>query len=256
MITRLIHFSDPHQNAVFPSLRGLFDKRLFGYMNGLKRRMQHDDDLLDRAIHFIVESKPDGVVFTGDVVSTADPREFERALPHYQPLIDSGIPVICAPGNHDLYVKAKDCHTAMKQFYARLTRDDCSGPACRKIGSVRVITLPEARPVPIWLSCGYVTDESVQLVQAEAEKDDPSPIVLAGHFPILEDSWRRGLRNAEPLRKLIRDGKIALSLCGHIHKPQNKNNEWIAGSVSRYGTVTEVIHEDRQPLRVVRRQLN
>lgn len=255
MITRLIHFSDPHQNAVFPSLRGFFDKRIFGYMNGLKRRMQHNNDLLDRAIRYIVDRKPDGVIFTGDVVSTSDPREFEAALPHYQPLMDSTIPVICAPGNHDFYVKAGNCRDAVKQFYTRLCGNDCSAPACRKIGNVRVITLPEARPVPIWLSCGYLTGETVQFVLDEVKKDDPSPIILAGHFPILEDSWRRGLRNAEQLRELLRNGKIALSLCGHIHKPQNRDHEWIAGSVSRYGVVTEVEYTAGQPLNIVSRSI-
>ena len=253
-MTRLIHFSDPHENAVFPSLRGLFDKRIFGYMNGLKRRMQHNNDLLDRAIRYIVQEKPDGVIFTVDAVSTADPREFEAALPHYQPLIDSGIPVICTPGNHDLYVRDGACRRAMEKFYAALADNDCFKAGCRKIGNLRVISLPEARPVPIWLSCGYLSAESIQFVLDEVEKEDPSPILLAGHFPILEDSLRRGLRNVNAIRELLRSGKIALSLCGHIHKVQQRDREWIAGSVSRYGSVTEVLCESGQ-LHITRHSL-
>ena len=86
-MTRIIHFADSHEEAVFP--RGL-DKRVLGYCNShFKRRFQHKQELLDQAVRQIIAEKPDAVLFTGDAVSTADPAEFAAALPHFLPLSEA-----------------------------------------------------------------------------------------------------------------------------------------------------------------------
>lgn len=241
-MTRLIHFSDSHEEAVFP--RGL-DKRVLGYCNShFKRRFQHKQELLDQAVRRMIAEKPDAVLFTGDAVSTADPAEFTAALPHFLPLIEAEIPIFCTAGNHDVYVKNITCRAAMESFYSALGNGDIDQPRCVRIGggndAVRLLLLPESRPTLPWLSCGYLSDESVSLAVAEAEKTDEAPLILAGHFPIRECTWRRGLRNAENVRQLLMEGKIAYSLCGHVHKPAEEGREIIAGSVTRFGVMTDV----------------
>lgn len=241
-MTRIIHFSDSHEEAVFP--RGL-DKRVLGYCNShFKRRFQHKQELLDQAVWRIIAEKPDAVLFTGDAVSTADPAEFSAALPHFLPLIEAEIPFFCTAGNHDVYVKNKKCRAAMESFYSALGNGDVDQPRCVRIGggndAVRLLLLPESRPTLPWLSCGYLSDESVALAVAEAVKTDEAPLILAGHFPIRECTWRRGLRNAENVRQLLTEGKIAYSLCGHVHKPAEEGREIIAGSVTRFGVMTDV----------------
>ena len=241
-MTRLIHFSDSHEEAVFP--RGL-DKCVLGYCNShFKRRFQHKQELLDQAVQRMIAEKPDAVLFTGDAVSTADPAEFAAALPHFLPLIEAEIPLFCTAGNHDVYVKNKKCRTAMESFYSALGNGDIDQPRCVRIGggvdAVRLLLLPESRPTLPWLSCGYLSDESVSLAVAEAEKTDEAPLILAGHFPIRECTWRRGLRNAENVRQLLAEGKIAYSLCGHVHRPSEEGREVIAGSVTRFGVMTDV----------------
>lgn len=247
-MTRLIHFSDSHEGAVFPPHP--FDKRIFGFCNSaFKRRFQHDDSLLDAAVSHIIESKPDMVIFTGDAVSTAAPEEFRRAGRHFQPLKDSGIPLVCTAGNHDCYVRDGKCREAMLDFYSALTPYFSEKPFLIRTGGLRLAVIPESGPLPVWLSCGRLDDESVELLTAEAEKDDPDPLVIAGHFPVLENSWRRGLRNAETVRKLLKSGGIALSLCGHIHRPggtldAHGRGELIAGSVTRCGLISEISYEN------------
>lgn len=241
-MTRLIHFSDSHEEAVFP--RGL-DKRVLGYCNShFKRRFQHKQDLLDQAVQRMIAEKPDAVLFTGDAVSTADPAEFAAALPHFLPLIEAEIPIFCTVGNHDVYVKNKRCRTAMESFYSALGNGDVDQPRCVRIGAgndaVRLLLLPESRPTLPWLSCGYLSDESVSLAVAESEKNDTAPLILAGHFPVRECTWRRGLRNAENVRQLLAEGKITYSLCGHVHKPAEEGREVIAGSVTRFGVMTDI----------------
>lgn len=241
-MTRIIHFADSHEEAVFP--RGL-DKRVLGYCNShFKRRFQHKQELLDQAVQRMIAEKPDAVLFTGDAVSTADPDEFTAALPHFLPLTEAGIPIFCTAGNHDVYVKNKRCRAAMESFYSALGNGDVDQPRCVRIGggvdAVRLLLLPESRPTLPWLSCGYLSDESVALAVAEAEKTDETPLILAGHFPVRECTWRRGLRNAENVRQLLAEGKIAYSLCGHVHRPSEDGREVIAGSVTRFGVMTDV----------------
>ena len=218
---------------------------MLGYCNShFKRRFQHKQDLLDQAVQRMIAEKPDAVLFTGDAVSTADPAEFSAALPHFLPLIEAEIPLFCTAGNHDVYVKNKKCRAAMESFYSALGNSKVDQPRCVRIGAgndaVRLLLLPESRPTLPWLSCGYLSDESVALAVAEAEKTDEAPLILAGHFPIRECTWRRGLRNAENVRQLLTEGKIAYSFCGHVHKPAEEGREVIAGSVTRFGVMTDI----------------
>ena len=93
----IIHFSDIHVPAEV-SFSGLFDKRLLGCCNSLLiRQGRYNLELFRRAIPQFLEKKPSMFVFTGDAVSTADPREFEKALKEFQPLIDSRIPILYVP---------------------------------------------------------------------------------------------------------------------------------------------------------------
>lgn len=252
--TTLILIADSHEPAVFPGLRGCFDKRFLGYGNDrLKRRFLHDQKSLDNAVRIILARKPDCVLFAGDAVSTSNPLEFKHALPHFQPLINSRIPLLCTAGNHDCYVRDASCRAAMLNFYRSLAagREDVFSPGrpmLRRIGHLRLIALPEARPVAPWLSCGFLSAESLEFLEREAESGDPAPLVLLHHFPLLERSWRRSLRNAERARALLKAGKIALSLCGHVHHPsetldERGRGELVAGSVTRYGVLTEIIYD-------------
>ena len=247
-MTRLIHFSDSHEGAVLPPHP--FDKRIFGFCNSVfKRRFQHDDSLLDAAVSRIVSLKPDMVIFTGDAVSTAAPEEFRRAAERFRPLRDSGIPLVCTAGNHDCYVPDAACRRAMLDFYMNLTPLFSEKPFLIRTGGIRLAVIPEAKPLPVWLSCGYLGEESVDLLTAEAEQNDPDPLVVAGHFPLLDHSWRRGLRNAGSVRKLLKSGGIALSLCGHVHRPAGSLGsggpaELTAGSVTRCGVISQITYEN------------
>ncbi len=250
-MTRIFHFSDAHETAVFPA--GL-DKRLFGYANSvLFRRSQHKMEYLKRAVDYILkyaaQHPADAVLFTGDAVSTSAPEEFERVLPFFQPLLKSGIPFFAVPGNHDCYVRNKSCRAAMEGFYTALG----SGlkPACYKVGGIRLLLLPEAKPTPAWLSCGYVDADTLALAENEMKKND-GPLVAAGHFPLTVNTWRRGLRNGELLRQGLKDGSISLSLCGHIHRPVEFYHEIVASSVTKTGLVSEITLDDGGAYRLTR----
>ncbi len=245
-MTRLLLFSDSHQNAVLDSAAALLDKRIFGFLNfALKRRFQHHNEYLENAVQYALQSKPDAVIFTGDAVCTAAPAEFKSATRFFHPLKNAGIPLICVQGNHDCYVSDPLCRNAMLEFYSDLTPHFSEHPFLLQFRDVRLAVIPEAKPTPPWLSCGFLSDESVEFIIAEANKKSDSPLILVGHFPLLDNSWRRGLRNREKTLPLLQSGKIHLSFCGHVHRPSESldetgRGEIIAGSITKYGILTEI----------------
>lgn len=250
---RIIHFSDTHEPAVL-KFSSFFDKRLIGCANSLViRRRRYDPSRTARMIECILREKPDCAVFTGDAVSTSEPEEFERAAVRFEPLAGSGIPVIAVPGNHDCYVRDARCRTAMERFYTRLNGEEFRpGPHVRIIGGLRFAVIHCALPTPWILSSGVMTPETASFLAAQAEMKDDRPLVCTGHFPLLREpgpaSWRRGLRGAENAAELLRHGSLALSLCGHVHRGYERpcgrsSGEVCAGSVTKYGTFTEIRFE-------------
>ncbi len=239
-MTRLLLFSDSHEPAVAPA----FDKRFLGWLNStFKRRFQHDSGALDSAVKKMLELHPDAILFGGDAVSTSAPREFENALSHFLPLRDCGIPFYCVPGNHDRYVSNRKCRAAMEHFYDSVATAWArpEQPQVFRIGEIRLILLPEAYPALPWLSTGKLSVAVLDFLEAEATKDDPAPLVAFGHFPLLLDrNWRHGLKNADRARDLLESGKIALSLCGHMHHPQETEKEIVAPAVTRYAQITQI----------------
>ena len=256
MKARIIHFSDTHEPATLESWRALFDKRALGLLNStLIRKNRYDRNFLPRAIDFILNDPPDLALFTGDAVSCGQPGEFGRALKLFQPLIDSGIPLIYIPGNHDTYVRDRSCRKALEDFTLAMSRGKYpldSYPFAVDFPLFRVLAVHCARPVDPVMSCGLMTPETRRFLQEEAARKDHRPLICAGHFPILLHrgllNFRRRLFGASEAAALLRSGKIDLSLCGHVHRPEMQlgergRGEIIAGSLTKYGTFTEITYD-------------
>ena len=122
---KIVHFSDPHAGGSAEDWLAYFDKRWVGVFNyRFRRRFRHDLKLLEKAVAYILQERPDVAVCTGDLTSTGQPGEFQRTLEILEPLRKSGIPLIYLPGNHDCYVKRPKCVNAMKDAVRLLNGDD------------------------------------------------------------------------------------------------------------------------------------
>jgi predicted MPP superfamily phosphohydrolase len=255
MSTKFALFSDIHEHAVF-SFRALFDKRVFGLMNStFCRRGDYRMERIDAAVRTILESmRPDLAVFTGDAVSTSDPREFEAALKQLRPLIDSGIPILYSPGNHDRYVRDRTCREAFECFRTELTKH-CSMtlPGVYETSDLRFAVIDCARPFNPVLSCGEMTPETADFLEREAAKDDPRPLVCVGHFPLLGNdklkSFRHSLLGGARATALLNAGKIALSVAGHIHAPfqhldSRGYGELVVGSLTKKDILREITFDN------------
>lgn len=251
MSTKFVIFSDIHEHAVF-SPRALLDKRFFGLMNStFCRRGTYRMERIDAAVRTILDSlRPDLVVFTGDAVSTSDPREFEAALNRLRPLVDAGMPILYSPGNHDRYVRDRACREAFERFRAALTKNcPMALPGLYEMPDLRFAVIDCARPFTPVLSCGEMTPETADFLEREAAKDDPRPLVCVGHFPLHGNgglkAFRHRLIGCERAEALLDAGKIALSLAGHVHAPLQHLDargygEIVAGSLTKKDILREI----------------
>ena len=252
MSTKFVLFSDLHEHAVF-SARALLDKRILGLVNStFCRHGSYRSERVDAAVRTILDSlMPDLVIFAGDAVSTSDPREFESALKRLRPLIDSGLPILYSPGNHDRYVRDRACREAFERFRAELTKQTpMTWPGLYETPDLRFAVIDCARPFNPVLSCGEMTPETADFLETEAAKDDPRPLVCVGHFPLHTHgrslaSYRHSLLGGKRAEALLNGGKIALSVAGHVHVPSQQLDargygEIVAGSLTKKDILREI----------------
>ena len=253
---KFVLFSDIHEHAVF-SARALLDKRLFGLVNSsFCRHGSYRMERIGAAVRTILDSlRPDLVIFTGDAVSTSDPREFEAALKQLRPLVDSGMPILFSPGNHDRYVRDRACREAFEHFRAELTKHcPMTWPGLYETPDLRFAVIDCARPFNYVLSCGEMTPETTAFLEAEAAKDDPRPLVCVGHFPLHGNggslmAYRHSLLGGKRAEALLNEGKIALSVAGHVHVPSQRLDargygEIVAGSLTKNDILREITFVD------------
>ena len=190
MIRKLIHFSDTHEAAALENWRAFFDKRIVGFLNSrVIRKARYDRSRIAPAVAMMLAEKPDAIFFTGDAVSCGQPGEFARALPFFEPILNSRIPFFYTPGNHDAYVKDSACAEAFRNFTRTMTRGQAGPedyPFAVDLEGFRVILLNCARPTALVSSCGFLPEKAKAFLKKEAERFKTKPVICAGHFPILE----------------------------------------------------------------------
>lgn len=252
MSTKFVAFSDIHEHAVF-SARALLDKRIFGLLNStFCRHGSYRSERVDAAVRTILDSlRPDLAIFAGDAVSTSDPHEFESALKRLRPLIDSGIPILYSPGNHDRYVRDRACREAFEHFRSELAaHTPMTWPGLYETPDLRFAVIDCARPFNPVLSCGEMTPETADFLEREAAKNDPRPLVCVGHFPLRTNghslaAYRHSLLGGKRAEALLNEGKIALSVVGHVHVPSQRldargRGELIVGSLTKHDILREI----------------
>ncbi|NOY74644.1 MAG: metallophosphoesterase [Kiritimatiellaeota bacterium] len=223
---RIAHVSDIHTASPPTSVSAFFDKRLLGTLNhALRRRFIHDQSLLPYLTGFVLGMKPDVVVVTGDITSTGQPAEFAAALKALRPIIDDkSVETIYVPGNHDAYVRDKRCAASLAETFSILNTGAPELdflPFVKTIRGIDFILVNEAFPTNIFLSSGKITNETTDAVEEICSAEKKSPRVIVGHFPLRQQLSRRHcLVNKSPLLKLLDNGVIDLSLCGHTHNPK------------------------------------
>ncbi|MDD3154979.1 MAG: metallophosphoesterase [Victivallaceae bacterium] len=251
---KIVHFSDPHGGGGAEDFLAYFDKRWVGVFNyTFRRRFKHDLARLGRAVDYILDTKPDVAVCTGDLTSTGQPGEFQRVLEYLKVLRDSKIPLIYLPGNHDCYVRRPKCVSAMRDAVAYLNQgafvfDDL--PVVRRYGDAQFLLVNTSRPSNLLCSWGFLSRGDTEFLERECAKPKLGPRILVAHYPLIEHHpilrTRHRLFGGKEALSLLRSGAIDLSLCGHVHRPyleidSTGRGEECAGSVTRNGTIREIL---------------
>ncbi len=257
---KILHFSDSHAGAPAEDYSAFFDKRWVGIFNYyFRRRFQHNQGVLKRAVEFMLRSDADLFVCTGDITSTGQTTEFKRAVDILSALSETK-KLIYIPGNHDFYVYHERCNSAMRDAvrmlnYNALSLSDL--PLRIQFSDCDIIIVNESWPSNLISSCGFVMKKDSDKI-LEILKNKDKPIILVGHYPLIEDRplmrIRHRLWGQEALKKMLLDGVIDLSLCGHIHKAYHVNTrtngrgEYCAGSVTRNAMLSEILYDRKNDI--------
>ena len=250
---KIIHFSDPHGGGPAEDWMAYIDKRWVGVFNyRFRRRFQHDLSKLEKAVEYILDTKPDLAVCTGDLTSSGQPGEFSRVREILKPLVNSQTPLVYTPGNHDCYVNRSWCVKAMKDTVHEVNQQRFAFdemPCRLELGGAEVLMLNTSRPSNLLCSWGFVSRKDSRKVCEFCEAPKKLPRILVTHYPLIEDNKGLRIRHAlfgqGKLVKLVKDKKIDLVLCGHVHKhflkvDENGFGQCCSGSVTRNGNMIEI----------------
>ena len=222
---KIAHFSDPHLGAPVDDWTALFDKRWVGLFNyKFRRSFQHDPAFLEQAVQYVIDNKFDVAVCTGDLTNTGQPNEFATVKEILKKLVDSDIPVIYTPGNHDLYVKRKHCAAAANEMFKYVNKcnyDIAELPVVRHIKGIDFIVFNNSRPTTLIFSGAWVTRRDSEWIEDFCKQEKKYPRVLVNHYPIIEKHpllrFRHRLYCQGTIERLLKNGSIDLSICGHRH---------------------------------------
>ncbi len=258
---KIIQFSDIHAGGPGEDWMAYLDKRWVGVFNyNFRRKFQHDLSVLDKAVDYILDVKPDLAVCTGDLTSTGQPGEFEKVKLVLDRLVESDIPLFFVPGNHDFYVYREKCLNAMKSMVEHLNKGLYTFkqmPYFATFGEFDFIIVNECWPSNLLSSHGWLRPEYSHSIEKYCQEPKKRPRILIGHYPIIEDHpflrFRHRLYGQKTVAKLIKSGSIDLSLCGHVHRPYTKLNdagrgEICAGSVTRNSCMAAIEYDRKSDM--------
>jgi len=231
MTFTLAHLSDIHLSPMPRARRrDLFGKRVLGYVNWHRgRKFVHRRDILDVLTRDLVEREPDHVAVTGDLVNLGLPEEFLAAAEWLRHL---GPPdkVTAIPGNHDAYVRLHPDHgtghwrpfmEANAPGAAIMPTPLMDFPFVRRFGDVALVALSSAIPTMPFIAAGRLGPTQrahLALALDELGRKGLFRVVLIHHPPLPgQAGWRRGLRDARALKKVLQEHGAELVLHGHDH---------------------------------------
>lgn len=220
----LIHIADLHfWEVVWNPLR-LLNKRILGNLN-LWFRRRHEFPM-ERAEVFADEVAATGIqnaLLTGDFTTTSTEKECAMGAAFADGLARRGLDLRVMPGNHDVYTGEALRSRRFERHFAPWYPEE-GLPALRHLpGGTPMVFVPTVCP-DLFASRGRITDGEVEAVAGHLEGCS-SPVIVAGHYPLLVDTpgyssgALRRLRNRGALREALgRSDRRILYVCGHVHR--------------------------------------
>ena len=228
MTLRLAHISDVHLGPL-PKVtrRELFSKRITGYINFRRNRMNADQpEITARLISFLKQLAPDHTAITGDLINLGLDLEIANATNWLVGLGDPADNTVVL-GNHDAYVRgARDKAMAAWQPWicgddGKAVASDKDYPVVRRRGMVSLVGCNSARASAPFLATGYFhKDQAKRLgdILREEHAAGQTTVILIHHPPFPRATARHkrliGLSN---FTRVIAEHGAGLVLHGHTH---------------------------------------
>ena len=172
------------------------------------------------------------------------------------PLVESSLPFLYLPGNHDCYVNNKKCREEADHFCRKMNRGKYAlkdFPFVWENEKFRILASNNCIPMPPFFSNGYMNKNTRDFYKRECEKTNDGRIVIsANHFPFSDPHpclhFLHTLWGAGEAERLLKEKKIDLALCGHIHKSravldERGRGEVIAGSLTGCKALTLIEYD-------------
>ncbi|MCC6580536.1 MAG: metallophosphoesterase [Phycisphaeraceae bacterium] len=222
---RCVLLGDIHLYRLRLPLWRLLSKRLLGQTNlWLRRRHRFDGNLLGPVVEHVLSLKPDRVLLSGDLTTTALPGEFEDASKALAPLTEK-VETVATPGNHDRYTYPSAWQCRMERMLSSL----CPTRYPHMVELTehwRLLVLDSAAP-RLLSSRGRVGRKQRDDIRASLgllSKD--SGLLVLCHYPVVEPAqlhpmkWQHRLADADELcGVLLECAARVVFLHGHVHRP-------------------------------------
>jgi 3',5'-cyclic AMP phosphodiesterase CpdA len=157
-------------------------------------------------------TRPEAVVFTGDLADTGDPQAYEMLRRIVEPAAERlGAQVIWCMGNHD------DRAAFRRGLFGQVANDR---PVDRvyDVNGLRVITLDTSVPGHHW---GVVTGPQLDWLAEELASPAPHGTILAMHHPPLPTIQDLAalveLRDQQELAEVLAGSDVRTIVAGHLH---------------------------------------
>ncbi|MCI0157635.1 phosphodiesterase [Leifsonia shinshuensis] len=157
-------------------------------------------------------TRPEAIVFTGDIADTAAPDAYERIRALVEPIAERyGSQLIWVMGNHDERAAFR---------VGLLGEDGTTEPYDRvyDVNGLRIIALDSTVPGQHW---GEITDEQLAWLAAELQTPAPDGTLLALHHPPIPSHLGLirlfELHDQPKLADVIRGTDVRGILGGHLH---------------------------------------
>ncbi|MEM9415395.1 MAG: metallophosphoesterase [Planctomycetota bacterium] len=226
-LTRIALIGDLHLFSLWPMPWHMLSKRVLGQSNlWLNRRKVFRHHRLHELIDKAIDLKPDMVLCSGDLTTTALQSEFETARRFLAPLAEVA-PLVAVPGNHDKYTFTAARSKRMQRMLPGWVPD--TFPHTRPINAGWDLLALDAAIPRVKDAVGRLGAQQLDSVAATLRGRDPARgLVVLCHYPCVvphgiheHDSHR--LADAPQLRKLLEQhtdaGARVVYIHGHIHRP-------------------------------------
>jgi 3',5'-cyclic-AMP phosphodiesterase len=183
-----------------------------------------DPNLMEAAVSEIIALAPDVVVVGGDLTAEGYAHEFRAAQRHLEPILESGLPTVIIPGNHDSknvgYLHFRDTFGAgdVEEKGDRVLRlTTALGPDAP--GSVTLVALDSTKPD---LAEGEIGRERYSWIRQQfSAAADLKVLALHHHLVPVPGTGRERntVWDAGDVLALLPECGVHLVLSGHKHVP-------------------------------------